>query len=84
MRLFNDYGILNNRYGNNVKAFGGMYSENLIKMIKDVWRIIMEEDVTRELQENELNQLHKCLLSILKDFIYVWGYDIDITSSSLV
>ena len=44
----------------------------------------MEEDVTRELQENELNQLHKCLLSILKDFIYVWGYDIDITSSSLV
>lgn len=72
MRLFNDYGILNNRYGNNVKAFGGMYSENLIKMIKDVWRIIMEENATRELKENELNQLHKCLLSILKDFIYVW------------
>lgn len=71
MRLFNDYGILNNRYGNNVKAFGGMYSENLIKMIKDVWRIIMEENATRELKENELNQLHKCLLSILKDFTYV-------------
>lgn len=71
MRLFNDYGILNNRYGNNVKAFGGMYSKNLIKMIKDVWRIIMEENATRELKENELNQLHKCLLSILKDFTYV-------------
>ena len=46
--------------------------------------IRMKEDVTRELQENKLNQLHKCLLSILKDFIYVCGYDIDITSSSLV
>lgn len=40
-------------------------------MIKDVWRIIMEENATRELKENELNQLHKCLLSILKDFTYV-------------
>lgn len=31
----------------------------------------MEENATRELKENELNQLHKCLLSILKDFTYV-------------
>ena len=31
----------------------------------------MEKNKVRELQENELNQLHECLLSILKDFIYV-------------
>lgn len=31
----------------------------------------MEKNKARELQENELNQLHECLLSILKDFIYV-------------
>ena len=31
----------------------------------------MEKNKARELQENELKQLHECLLSILKDFIYV-------------
>lgn len=33
--------------------------------------ILMKKNKARELRKNELNQLHNCLLSILKDFIYV-------------